>query len=189
MADQEYIDAEVRNRKYPNKFGISRVDHIGIPCRDPELSGLFIEHVMGGVEFSRFGFSDEDRKLGRLRHIFYHIGDQLVEVVEQEDGSGYPEVGSDNSNPHVSFHTTPENVNKFVAHLKAEGIPFSGPRDHTGLSGVGVYFRDPDGNKLEVMTWDNSVGIIVDAIPMGGKHGLIPWSKLTHDWKPKQNGA
>ena len=45
-----------------------------------------------------------DIRLKRLKHIFYHVGTQLVEVVEQDDGVSYP----DKTNPkgvHIGAET------------------------------------------------------------------------------------
>lgn len=180
---QAYISAEVRGTIPANRFGLTGIDHLGLPCRDPDKSGKFMERILGGVEAYRFGYSDIDRQLGRFKHIFYHIGAQLIEVVENEDGTGYPE-RSDNSNPHWSFGGTPESMAMFIKNLEAEGIPYNGPRSHTGASAVSVYFLDLDGNKLELVTWDPIPEGLLETTPIGGKHGIIAWSKLAHDWQP-----
>ena len=57
--------------------------------------------------------------------------------------------------PPTSFITTnpPEQT---IAHLKALDIPIEeGPVDRTGALGkmISIYFRDPDGNLLEVATY------------------------------------
>ena len=188
VAQQAYVGDREREAVPANPFKLTGIDHVGIPCRDPDRAGKFVEQILGGTEIYRAGYSDEDRKLGRLRHIFYHVGAQLVEVVEQEDGVGYPDRTNptgDNTNPHWAFGATPENLAKFVAHLKREGIPFSGPRSHRGVSAVSVYFRDCDGNNLEVTTWTPFKPEVVATTPMGGEYGFIPWRNLSHDWQPK----
>lgn len=184
---QAYVDHNDREAVPDNRFNLSGVDHVGIPCRDPARAGKFVEQILGGVEIYRAGFSEADRKRGRDPHIFYHVGAQLVEVVQQEDGVSYPDrtnPDSANTNPHWSFGATPENLAKFTEHLKREGIPFNGPRDHYGVSAVSVYFRDCDGNNLEVTTWSPLEPGLIDTTPMGGEHGFIPWKGLSHDWQP-----
>src|SRR5262245_15696693 len=174
-----------------NRFKITGLDHIGIPCRDPELAGKFLEQILGAVEFCRAGYSEEDKKLGRLRHIFYHIGAQLVETVEQEDRKAYPDQTNPegtNSNPHWAFQASAGDLMNFCVHLQQEGIPFDGPRTHTGISAVPVLFRDVDGNNLEVSTWEalpEKLPPGLKATPMGGDYGFVPWSKLSHNWKPR----
>lgn len=172
-----------------NRFRLNGVDHVGLPSRDPDVSGAFVERILGGVEIYRAGYSDEDRRLRRLRHIFYHVGAQLVEVVEQDDMKSYPDVtnpGGINTNPHWAFGASPEDLARFVDHLKQEGVPFNGPRSHRGLSAVSVYFRDLDGNNLEVITWEPIPAGLIELTPMGGEYGFIPWSDLSHRWAPRK---
>ena len=175
-----------RHRPKTNRFGLTSCDHFGLPARDPELSGKFFEQILGGEEFYRAGFSDEDRAKNKNRHIFYHVGPVMVELVEQEDRRSYPDVTnpkSENMNPHWAFETTPEGVLAFAAHLEREGIPFAGPRTHGEASAVSVYFRDIDGNNLEVVTWQP---FPADKIPPRTKgERLAPWDKLAHNWRPK----
>jgi catechol 2,3-dioxygenase-like lactoylglutathione lyase family enzyme len=182
---------EVRDLRHTNRYEpkdnvhrLTGIDHVGLACRDPDVSGEFVRQVLGGVELFRAGYDEEDRRLGRLRHIFYHVGQTLVEVVEQEDGQGYPDKHSANTNPHWSFGATPDGLAQFIEHLRAEGIPFDGPRSHRGVTAVSVYFVDPDGNHLEVTTWSPIPVGLMDLKPMGGPYGFIPWEKLAHDWRP-----
>ena len=188
MERESFKGAEQREAVPENKFGLWGVDHFGIPTRDVDLAGKFMEQVLGGVECYRAGYSPEDRRLKRLRHIFYHVGAQLVEVVEQDDGVSYPDKtnpGSVNTNPHWAFGTTGEGLVRFVDHLKREGIPFDGPRCHRGASVVSVYFRDLDGNNLEVTTWQPLPPGRIETKLMGGEYGFIPWQELSHSWRPR----
>jgi catechol 2,3-dioxygenase-like lactoylglutathione lyase family enzyme len=180
----EFVSGKHRDAVPKNRFNLRGIDHVGIPTRDTDLAGKFVERVLGGVEIYRAGYSEEDLKLGRLRHIFYHVGSQLVEVVEQEDSVSYPDKTNPNhvTNPHWAFGATPENLAAFVENLKREGIPFNGPRSHAGTSVVSVYFRDVDGNNLEVTTWDEFPPGLIEVTPMGGKHGFIEWKNLNHSW-------
>ena len=183
-----YVGLKEREDIPNNAFNLSGLDHCGIPAKDPDLAGQFIEQILGGIECYRAGYSDGDREMGRLRHRFYHVGSQLIEVVEQEDGMSYPHKtnpASANTNPHWAFGTDISGLKSFVEHLSAEKIPFDGPRSHKGSSVVSVYFRDPDGNNLEVTTWgDDLQGL--ETTEMGGEHGFIPWPDLTHEWRPRR---
>jgi len=183
-----YVGLKQRENIPENAFNLKGLDHCGLPTRDPDLAGAFIEQILGGVECYRAGYSDDDKRMGRLRHRFYHVGSQLIEVVEQEDGTSYPDKtnpASENTNPHWAFGTDVSGLKLFVEHLLAEKIPFDGPRSHKGTSVVSVYFRDPDGNNLEVTTWaDDLEGL--ETIEMGGEHGFIPWRALAHSWRPRE---
>ena len=183
-----YVGFEERSDIPTNAFNLKGLDHCGLPTIDPDRAGMFIEQILGGVECYRAGYSKSDREMGRLRHRFYHVGSQLIEVVEQEDGASYPEKPnphSANTNPHWAFGTDVDGLKSFIKHLTANEIPFDGPRSHKGTSVVSVYFRDPDGNNLEVTTWSEDLQGL-PTIEMGGEQGFIVWAELSHDWQAKQ---
>jgi len=185
---QHETDVGFKERYAPqnNRFGLTRCDHFGVPTPDPDRAGKFYEQILGGVELFRAGFSDEERATGRLRHIFYHIGATLVEVVEQDDGVSYPNVTNPqakNMNPHWAWEASPEHVAAFAKHLEREGIPYD-LRRHKGASAVSVYFRDQDGNNLEVTTWDDVPENVVPARTPGKSKGFVKWDTLAHNWRP-----
>jgi catechol 2,3-dioxygenase-like lactoylglutathione lyase family enzyme len=184
----EFVGDRAREAIPANRFNLTGIDHVGIPTRNPDLAGAFVEQILGGIEIYRAGYTDADRKIGRLRHIFYHVGAQLVEVVELEDERGYADQTNPhslNTNPHWAFGATPEGVAAFAEHLKQQGIPFDGPRSHYGTSVVSVYFRDCEGNNMEVTTWKPFGPETMTTTPMGGSYGFIPWKKLSHGWRPR----
>src|SRR5580704_14186209 len=80
-----------RHQPKTNRFGLTSCDHFGLPARDPELSGKFFEQILGGVEFFRAGYSEAELAAKKSRHIFYHVGATLVELVEQRTEAGYPD--------------------------------------------------------------------------------------------------
>ena len=173
-----------RPQSAENVLGLSGVDHVGLPTKDPIEAGKFVEQVLGGVEMIKLGYSEEDIRLGRPRHIFYRIGSLVLEVAEQNDAAtGYTDQGTLNDQPHWAFGTTKDGLFRFAEHLREHDIPFDGPRSHRGMSAVSVYFRDPDGNNLEVTTWED----VPDdrCTPMGGPHGFPVWEKLAHQWRSR----
>jgi catechol 2,3-dioxygenase-like lactoylglutathione lyase family enzyme len=180
--DHQIATAARRFTDHRNAHGLRGIDHVGVACRNPDHSGLFVEQILGGIECFRAGYSEDERRAGRLRHIFYHIGAQLFEVVENRDPKNYPDPDSDDTNPHVAFGTSGESLLEFMVHLRANGIPFNGPRSHRDERVVSVYFRDPDGNNLEVCTWDPIDPELTT--PMGGQYGGVKWSTLVHAWRP-----
>lgn len=177
-----YTGYEQRTAIPTNVLGISGVDHVGLATRDPLAGGAFVEQILGGVQLIKAGFDEEDRKLGRPMHIFYLVGSTVVEVAVQKDEDAYPKIDDRNDQPHFSFGTTAEGLVKFADHLRKHNVPFNGPRSHRGMSAVSVYFRDPDGNNLEVTTWEEVPEGV--ATPMGGPNGFVEWPKLAHAWKP-----
>lgn len=183
VAEAAFKGLEHRTAARPSPVGISGVDHVGVAARDPLLAGAFVEQILGGVEFIKAGYTEEDVRLGRPKHIFYHIGTLVYEVAEQKNESGYCDIDTENDQPHFAFGTTCEGLLKFAEHLRANGIPFDGPRSHRGMSAVSVYFRDPDHNNLEVTTWEAVPANLTK--PLGGPHGFPVWKNLAHSWRPK----
>lgn len=179
---QPYLGYKERFDIPTNKFGLTCVDHVGIPARDPEMAGKFLEEILGGVEVYKAGYSDNDIALGRPKHIFYHIGTTAVEVAQQTDGV-YPAADAVNNHPHWAFGTDCEGLLRFADHLRENNIPFDGPRSHKGTSVVSVYFRDPDGNNLEVCTFEDVPE--EHTTPMGGPYGFPVWADMVYDWTPK----
>jgi catechol 2,3-dioxygenase-like lactoylglutathione lyase family enzyme len=173
-----------RMRIPENPVGIVGIDHVGVPSRDPDAAGKFVEQILGGVEVYRAGYSEEDIRRGRHRHIFYHVGNQILEVAEQEDAStGYPARATQNNQPHWAFATTAAGLMRFAEHLRSHGIPFDGPRTHRGMTVTSIYFRDVDGNNLEVTTWER---LPADHTTEMSKKGAGPqWEQLAHSWRPR----
>jgi hypothetical protein len=166
----------------PNKSALTGCDHFALPARDPEAAGRFVEQILGGVEFFRAGFGGN----GRLRHILYHVGAVLVELVEQRTERGYADFTNpdgEEANPHWAFGTTVAGLAAFVETLKREGIPYDGLRCHgEEISAASVYFLDLDDNILEVTTWETlPADFPVPVVP--GKR--VSSAKLKHTWKPR----
>lgn len=177
-----FIDLTARENAPVNAVGLGGCDHVGVPTRDPRAAGKFVEEVLGGTLIGEYGYSEEDMRLGRPKHIFYHVGHLVYEVAVQKQDDAYPDVDTVNDQPHFAFGTTAQGLLKFADHLRAHNIPFDGPRSHFGMSACSVYFRDPDGNNLEVTTWE--VMPEGSTKPMGGPHGFPVWAQLAHEWKP-----
>ena len=134
---------------------------LGLPARDPELAGQVLRADPGRRRvFPRRLYAEKIASWRKSRHIFYHVGKTLVELVEQRTEKGYPDytnADGENMNPHFAFGTTVKGLAAFAEHLKREGVPFAGPRKHGKMiSAASVYFRDIDGNILEVTTWEDT---------------------------------
>lgn len=137
-----------------NPLGIRGVCHFSIPCKDIERALTFYEEILGAKVYEdeigeyRFGFSEEDRALGRQKHIFVDIAGARVELLGL-DPEGKAPVGT-----HHAFAIGPNDVHVVEGHLEEHGIPYNGPVTHRGTSAVSIYFDDPDGNALELCCWD-----------------------------------
>jgi len=116
-----------------------RVDHIGLPCRDPEVSARFLAGLLAlPVE--------PDGRHGEHRRVLLDGG---VFVVFQATPKIAPS--------HIAFAVEPDVFTALVAGLRAGGIAFGNDPDatsngesHDRLGGRGrVYFRDPDNHLYE----------------------------------------
>ncbi len=122
-----------------------RFDHIVLTVKDIEETTRFYERALG---FEREFFRGPE---GQPRHALkfgrhkINLQDRATETPTKADT---PTFGSGD---YCLIAAVP--VDEVLAHLKAEGIPIvAGPVARRGAMGPlrSVYFRDPDGNLVEV---------------------------------------
>ena len=126
----------------------------------PAIAGLdhLVLHVSDGAAASAFyrdvlGARVEELPYGRLR---FRIGEAVLNV-HQPASTPHPRAarpgGPGSGDLCFAFAGTAEQA---LAHLAAHGVePIAGPVDRDGARGVGrsVYFRDPDGTLLELISY------------------------------------
>lgn len=169
-----------REAKSDNAFDLWGLDHFALPAKDMELMERFVREFLGGEPYYYAGFDDVDRQMGRKPHIFVRIGHSLLQCT-QETGPATPQADDNNISPHWGFRTSIAGLESNIERLKEAGIPFFGPMSHRDIEVVSVYFRSPEGHKLEICTWD---GYPQDKARMIGAPGVgfIQWHALTHNW-------
>lgn len=119
---------------------IYAADHVVLTVRDPEISLLFYERLFGEDRVV-FGDGRTAISVGAYR-IHFHTPEK--EILPR---AAKPTPGSAD----LCFLT--ESLEGFTAHAKEIGItPFLGPVHRNGAAGplLSLYFRDPDGNLIEV---------------------------------------
>jgi catechol 2,3-dioxygenase-like lactoylglutathione lyase family enzyme len=126
--------------------GVARLDHVVIAVSDYETSNLFYRDVLGL----------EIVELDRGRYA-YRLPDKQQLNVHGPGATPRPRaadpVRPGNSDLCFVWEGTPEEA---VAHLEAHGVEVElGPVMRPGARGVGtsVYFRDPDGSLLELISY------------------------------------
>lgn len=126
---------------------IERLDHLVLTVRSIAATCDFYERVLG-MEAITFG-------AGRRALTF---GQQKINLHEQgrevDPKAAHPTPGSAD----LCF-LTPSRFDEIVAHLQACAVPIlAGPVPRTGATGplLSVYFRDPDGNLIEL---SNEMGV------------------------------
>ena len=117
---------------------------------DLEASGRFYETVLGFhpllADDRMRAYSVAGKQLlllfvrgGSIRPTLMHGG-----LIPQHDGSG---------TQHLAFAVSPEELPAWRSHLQAHGIAIESELNcGDGGSGDSLYFRDPDGHSLELIT-------------------------------------
>lgn len=123
---------------------LDRLDHFVLTVRDVEASCDFYEKVLG--------MSREVFDLGRIA---LHYGRQKINIHPYpspiEPKAAVPSPGSADL---CFVAVTP--MEEVIAHLTARNVPIEdGPVARSGAVGpmTSVYFRDPDGNLIEVSNY------------------------------------
>ena len=128
-----------------------RIDHIVLTVADIEATTQFYERALG---FTREHFRGPD---GQLRYAL-RFGEQKINLqdrsTETPTKAQRPTFGSGDF---CLIATVP--LDQVIAHLRAERIAIeTGPVPRRGAMGAlrSIYFRDPDGNLVEVAEYVSS---------------------------------
>lgn len=175
-----------RSRVPANPFGLTGMDHVALPARDPGRAARFYEEVLGGAIYYATGYSEQDRELGRVPHIFVHVGDVLVQLAYPSDSRSFPDPNNPSLWPHWAFGASPEVLDAMCERLREHGIPFRGPNSHLNVEAVSIYFMDTEGNKLEICTWDPYPMEKTEMLGPGGV--ALDYPSLAHQWRPHDAG-
>lgn len=60
--------------------------------------------------------------------------------------------GTPRPHPHIAMNVDPDELDTFLARLRAAGVPVDGPRRLGPPGHASIYFADPFGNTLELVT-------------------------------------
>jgi catechol 2,3-dioxygenase-like lactoylglutathione lyase family enzyme len=124
---------------------IDRVDPLVLTVADVRQTIDFYVRVLG-MEPVTFGTGRRALRFGRNKLNFHQAGHEFDPKARR------PTPGSADL---CLVTTTP--LDRVVAHLRACGVPIEeGPVSRAGATGpiTSVYVRDPDGNLIEVSTYD-----------------------------------
>jgi catechol 2,3-dioxygenase-like lactoylglutathione lyase family enzyme len=120
---------------------IDRIDHLVMTVRDLQVTCDFYARVLG-LEIITFGEGRKALGCGANKINLHEAGHEF------EPKAAHPIPGAIDL-----CLTTLTPIPTIVAHLEAQGVPIvEGPVKRTGARGglLSVYFRDPDGNLIEV---------------------------------------
>jgi catechol 2,3-dioxygenase-like lactoylglutathione lyase family enzyme len=128
-------------------IGIDRLDHLVLTVASIESTCDFYTRVLG-MQVSRFGEGRTALQFGRQKINLHEVGREFTpRAARATAGSG----------DLCLISTTP--LLDVVQHLERCGITIiEGPVEKTGATGPirSVYFRDPDGNLIEVSEYTDS---------------------------------
>lgn len=123
---------------------IDRLDHLVLTVRDLQIAIDFYTRVLGMEEVT-FGHDRKALRFGKQRINLHQQGNEIPPFAE------HPTRGSSD----LCFITvTP--LDEVVSHLRACDVEIiEGPEAKVGALGLikSVYFRDPDGNLIEVSNY------------------------------------
>ena len=128
------------------KMNISHIDHLVLTVRDIDATLQFYESVLG-MERETFGAGRVALKFGNQKLNLHRHGHEFEPKAKQ------PVPGSQD----LCFITETDPA-IFMAHVQSMGVEIiAGPVPRTGACGpiVSIYFRDPDGNLIEVARYEN----------------------------------
>jgi glyoxylase I family protein len=119
-------------------FKVERIDHVVLRVRD--LAGMvrFYEQALG---------FREERRIERLNLVQMRAGASMLDLVRSETQSSVVA-----NMDHLCFRIEPFDRDAIVTQLAPFGISVGETVERYGAEGNGpsVYFRDPEGNQIEL---------------------------------------
>jgi glyoxylase I family protein len=129
---------------------IDSLDHVAITVADMDRALAFYAGLLGCEVLGQLVLDD-----GTFKLVYLRKGRALIELFAHRTAPPDPS-GTSARAPvrvgfeHLAFHS--DDVDGVAAALAAAGVPFSvAPRDAAGNVRL-AFFRDPDGNTLEVVS-------------------------------------
>lgn len=125
---------------------IDRLDHLVLTVKDIQTTCDFYEQVLG-MTVVTFGVNRKALQFGRQRINLHQLGNEF------EPKADYPTAGSGG----LCFIAS-STLSDIITHVEAAGVTIiEGPVPRTGAAGnmESIYFRDPDGNLIEVSNYPN----------------------------------
>jgi catechol 2,3-dioxygenase-like lactoylglutathione lyase family enzyme len=164
----------------PWRGKLEYVDHVTIPCLDLSLAEEFYVGLLGARVvlridkplLLRMGWSAEDVDQQRAVNLSVTLGGgPRLDLFEYPEG-----IPAHNGpmHPHIAFMVPAWNFLAWKRRLEASGVATAGPTRPGPKGQASLYFNDPFGNHLELIT----VGFIASDLPVG----VPDRSRLGYAW-------
>jgi catechol 2,3-dioxygenase-like lactoylglutathione lyase family enzyme len=138
---------------------IDGINHLTFPVHDMAEAERFWVGVLGATLVRRFdreallGHRPERAAEADADNSPFHIAVKFHDTPEIHLflQKGRPKQ-TPAPHPHLALHVDHDDLDTFVRRLRAAGVPIDGPRRLGPPGHASVYFADPSGNTLELMT-------------------------------------
>lgn len=146
-----------RTLRLAGRAPLGRLDHITIPVHDLAVAQAFYCGILGAAyfmkvddeTFKRFGRPAAPNGGDGAHHISVFMGGSTrVDLFLQSRGQGVQDLG----HPHYAFEVAPRHLARWKRRLEEQGIPVDGPLQLGPPGQASLYFNDPFGNHLEIVT-------------------------------------
>ncbi|MFV8755550.1 VOC family protein [Nannocystaceae bacterium ST9] len=151
----------LRARRVLRSLGRPRIgglDHLTIPVHDLDVARRFYCEVLGAVHMmtidaealERFGRPPAEREGEGTFHVSLFLsGSTRIDLFWQREGQPRPTVG----HPHLAFRVPAGQLLGWRERLHAAGVPTEGPLQLGFPGQASLYFNDPSGNHLELVSY------------------------------------
>jgi catechol 2,3-dioxygenase-like lactoylglutathione lyase family enzyme len=118
---------------------------------------LYVGDVTRARDWYRRVLGLEESAFEPPKQVFFRVGEGMLLLFNTDeklrDGKGEVPAHGARGPAHIAFEATHEELARWEEHLRAEGVDIEMRRGWPG-GGRSLYFRDPDGNSLELATRD-----------------------------------
>lgn len=142
------VDVYLQSDTMTRPFTLQRIDHVVLRVRDLARSVAFYREVLG---------CRVERERDHLGLVHLRAGASMIDLVGIDGklgARGGAPAGEEGRNvDHLCLRVEPFDESALVAHLAGFGVAPDGPAEvNFGAEGDGLslYFRDPDGNTIEL---------------------------------------
>ncbi|GIM44979.1 glyoxalase [Collibacillus ludicampi] len=128
---------------------LAKIDHVSVSVADIEKARDFYGRILGLTQIPRPDFSFEG--------IWYKLGDVMIHVIKTaRDSKHVDRADISAQDAHLAFYV--ESIEEFeniIKKIEEEGLPWY-ELDHSPSGLRQLFFKDPDGHMIEIVTPDPS---------------------------------